>query len=337
MIGLWYNGTRYLFSKNIQGDITSIHSDSGDIVARYTYDAYGNHQVLTSGGLIDTSQSSIGNINPFRYRGYYYDVETGLYYLNSRYYDPRVGRFISIDILSILDQTMMDSNGLNLYMYCGDNPVMNIDITGSSWESFWNGVGNWFQDHWVELVIGVAFIVVGALVAALTAGTGVGFMAAFGSALLSSMTQVGISMAISVGLGGLVSLSNGGGFFDNVGDNLASGFMWGGIFAGGAQILSGGFKAYATIANKFKKLTAIRHSPIFSPDRLKKASEIAKIAKKGQAIYNTGGRLISFGFGGIDVGTKALLHMHLWFMDKIHIPLGTIIAGIIGGFKNEEV
>lgn len=144
MIGLWYNGTRYLFSKNIQGDITSIHSDSGDIVARYTYDAYGNHQVLTSGGLIDTNQSSIGNINPFRYRGYYYDVETGLYYLNSRYYDSRVGRFISIDILSILDQTMMDSNGLNLYMYCGDNPVMRADPNGNEWwdwGSFWKIFG----------------------------------------------------------------------------------------------------------------------------------------------------------------------------------------------------
>ena len=108
---------------------------------------------------------------------------------------------------------------------------MRIDPYGTSWFS---SVGDWFEDHWKEVAIGAAFIVVGALVTAATAGTATPFLAAFGSALLSSAVQVGISMTVSVGVGGLMSVAQGGGFFDNVGDSLASGFMWGGIFSGGA-------------------------------------------------------------------------------------------------------
>ena len=87
----------------------------------YEYDAWGN--------LLSQIGSEILNINPFRYRGYYYDAETGLYYLNSRYYDPEIGRFISPDSLKYLDPTY--NNGLNLYAYCGNNPVMHVDPNGT--------------------------------------------------------------------------------------------------------------------------------------------------------------------------------------------------------------
>lgn len=70
------------------------------------------------------------NTNPFRYRGYYYDNETGFYYLNARYYDPSMGRFISPDVLTILDETKGQINGLNLYMYCNNNPIMYVDPSG---------------------------------------------------------------------------------------------------------------------------------------------------------------------------------------------------------------
>ena len=73
--------------------------------------------------------SHIGNLNPFRYRGYYYDTETELYYLQTRYYDPETGRFITIDGIEYLDPETI--NGLNLYAYCGNNPVMNVDPTGT--------------------------------------------------------------------------------------------------------------------------------------------------------------------------------------------------------------
>ena len=85
-----YNGVRYAFRKNLQGDVIAILDTSGNVVARYTYDAWGRILSITDGnGNANTSSTFIGNVNPIRYRGYYYDTETGWYYLNSRYYDPR--------------------------------------------------------------------------------------------------------------------------------------------------------------------------------------------------------------------------------------------------------
>ena len=91
-------------------------------------DAWGNHKVLDAAGTENTSDDFIGNINPIRYRGYYYDAEVGLYYLKSRYYDPEVGRFISPDDTEYLDPEKLD--GLNLYAYCLNNPVMYVDPDG---------------------------------------------------------------------------------------------------------------------------------------------------------------------------------------------------------------
>ncbi len=86
-----YNGVRYAFRKNLQGDVIAILDTSGNVVARYTYDAWGGILSVTDGnGNANTSSTFIGNVNPIRYRGYYYDTETGWYYLNSRYYDPQV-------------------------------------------------------------------------------------------------------------------------------------------------------------------------------------------------------------------------------------------------------
>ena len=102
-------------------------------MAEYKYDAWGNHRVYTGTGIDITDNSSYNNsvakLNPFRYRGYYYDTETGLYYLNSRYYDPSIGRFINADDISYIQPT--DINGLNLFAYCGNNPVMYVDPTGN--------------------------------------------------------------------------------------------------------------------------------------------------------------------------------------------------------------
>ena len=134
LIGFTYttsSGTKeYLYIRNIQGDITSIIDSEGNKVCSYIYDGYGNHIVLNQDDNLENDPLSIGHINPFRYRGYYYDEESGLYYLNSRYYDPETGRFISLDVLSILDETKGQINGLNLYMYCNDNPIMYCDPTG---------------------------------------------------------------------------------------------------------------------------------------------------------------------------------------------------------------
>ena len=120
--GLKYNGTDYIYRKNVLGDITHILDMNGNVVEEYAYDAWGNCAIVK-----DTA--GIAEVNPYRYRGYYYDVETKLYYLKTRYYDPEVGRFISQDDVSYLDPEHI--NGLNLYAYCLNNPIMGVDPTGT--------------------------------------------------------------------------------------------------------------------------------------------------------------------------------------------------------------
>jgi len=121
--GFIYNNTYYYFQKNIQGDIIRICNCLGETVVEYGYDVWGTVTSVT-GDLAST----IGQINPFRYRGYYYDAETGWYYLNARYYDPNVGRFLSPD-------TILGANGglqgYNLFAYCNNNPVMFVDPSGN--------------------------------------------------------------------------------------------------------------------------------------------------------------------------------------------------------------
>ena len=126
----------YFYQKNQQGDVVELIRYSPDRVdarleATYVYDAWGNHKVLNPDGSENTNPSFIGNINPIRYRSYYYDVETGLYYLKTRYYDPRVCRFISPDSTDYLDPSMI--SGMNLCAYCGNNPVMYSDEEGTFW------------------------------------------------------------------------------------------------------------------------------------------------------------------------------------------------------------
>ena len=141
-----YNNTEesYYYKKNLQGDIIGLYNSAMVLIAKYEYDAWGNHIVKyldNSGNFVATESQFcyndvsninrfIANKNPFRYRGYYYDFETGLYYLNSRYYDPEIGRFINIDEITVLDVTNIALNGINLYAYCLNNPVNEVDESG---------------------------------------------------------------------------------------------------------------------------------------------------------------------------------------------------------------
>ena len=104
------------------------HED-GTRVAEYEYDAWGNCEIIYNLiSINDVSKNNIANVNPFRYRGYYYDVETQLFYCNSRYYSPELCRFISPDSIEYLDPQSI--NGLNLYCYCMNNPIMYADPSG---------------------------------------------------------------------------------------------------------------------------------------------------------------------------------------------------------------
>ncbi len=117
-----FNGTAYAYVKNLQGDIVAILDSSKNVVVNYVYDAWGR-PISCSGTMANT----LGKINPFRYRGYVYDQETMLYYLNSRYYNSLVSRFISTDI------QLYGSDNLtchNLFTYCGNAPVFQYDPNG---------------------------------------------------------------------------------------------------------------------------------------------------------------------------------------------------------------
>ena len=113
----------YLYDRNLQGDIVGVYNTSGTKLVSYTYDAWGNCTVSYVNGGGFTAAAN----NPFRYRGYYFDADLGLYYLNSRYYDSNTGRFISAD--DALYHTLL---GYNMYAYCNNNPVMFFDPTGQS-------------------------------------------------------------------------------------------------------------------------------------------------------------------------------------------------------------
>ena len=119
--GIIYNGVPYYFHKNLQGDIIAIADQNGKVVARYTYDAWGKCEIS-----VKSTNAAIAEINPYRYRGYYFDTETGLYYLQSRYYDPEVGRFINGD-----DQILCFVLGTNLFCYCENNATNKIDSEGT--------------------------------------------------------------------------------------------------------------------------------------------------------------------------------------------------------------
>ena len=121
-----YNGTQYYYVKNLQGDVVRILNASGATVVAYSYDAWGKCTVTTG------ASNAIANANPIRYRGYYYDTDTGFYYLQSRYYDPTIKRFISADDAGLLGVNG-DFTSLNLYAYCGNNPVARSDDGGEAW------------------------------------------------------------------------------------------------------------------------------------------------------------------------------------------------------------
>ena len=132
-IGMMFRKTSYAidqwdvfwFSKNLQGDIESVYNESGEQVAYYSYhDAWGNHTAYTT-----NSATEGARYNPFRYRGYYYDADLEMYYLQSRYYDPNTCRFINAD--GALYHSML---GCNIFVYCENNPIIRVDNNGDMWQ-----------------------------------------------------------------------------------------------------------------------------------------------------------------------------------------------------------
>jgi RHS repeat-associated protein len=131
-IGVVFNGTQYLYITNQQNDVMAITDEDGLEIVEYEYDEWGAVGDIYYVDEDDTDPEHIllSEINPILYRGYYYDYETGYYYLQSRYYDPSICRFINADIPEIAQQCKNEVNGLNLFSYCCNDPVNNEDPEG---------------------------------------------------------------------------------------------------------------------------------------------------------------------------------------------------------------
>lgn len=130
LVGFKYNDNIYYYIKNIQNDIIGILDSNYNVIVKYTYDSWGNILSIidNNGNDISDNNTHIANINPFRYRSYYYDKETKLYYLNSRYYDPLWGRFINADGILVNNNSLL---GYNLYLYALNNFINFIDSHGN--------------------------------------------------------------------------------------------------------------------------------------------------------------------------------------------------------------
>ena len=173
------------------------------------------------------SPDHIANVNPFRYRGYYYDAETGFYWLQSRYYDPEVGRFLNSDGQIF---TGNDMTGMNLFAYCGDDSVNRLDPTGKAWWHWALGAGVVAGCAALTVVTGGGFAVGAAAIGMAASGASIGGLTgAFAAATIGSGVALGTMAAVAVaksntvkdfnsqGNWGTVAATVGGAILDGVG------------------------------------------------------------------------------------------------------------------------
>ena len=158
-------GMVFYYYYNAQGDVMGLRNTSGQSVVQYTYDSWG--KLLSTSG---TMAGFINPYNPFRYRGYFYDEETGFYLTGTRYYDPEIGRFINADGYVSTGQGLL---GTNMFAYCENNPVNRADPTGM----FWKEIGNAIK----KTVERVAKAIVESLQIEIGWGVGIGASASIGS------------------------------------------------------------------------------------------------------------------------------------------------------------
>ena len=219
----------YFYRKNTQQDIVAILDSTGAVVVKYKYNAWGKCQTT----VVDSSATAIAELNPFRYRSYYYDTETNLYFLKTRYYDPEIGRFITIDDISYLDPDSI--NGLNLYAYCGNNPVMLSDSYGCSawWE--WLIAGIVVAGLIVGSVFTVGLFGVALTGAAIGAGVSLGSQAIFSGQLNWGEFALDMGVGAITGLLGVSGISRIGSMFAGAGisgaANIASQLIVGASFS----------------------------------------------------------------------------------------------------------
>ena len=190
VVAVNYNGTYYYYVRNGQGDIVKLIDGNGSAVVEYSYDSWGKSLAVT-----ETLASTLGALNPFRYRGYVYDTETRLYYLQSRYYDPEVGRFLNADIYVSTGQGVL---GHNMYAYCGNNPVARADDEGEFWNIVVGAV--------IGAVLSAATQVINNAIAGEDLLDGVGTAALTGAAS-GALAASGVGLVVSVAGNAAISMA----------------------------------------------------------------------------------------------------------------------------------
>ena len=253
-VSVTLNDITYFYVTNLQGDVIAILDYSGQAVAGYVYNAWGH--ILS----VD-SDSAIATLNPLRYRGYVYDTETGLYYLQSRYYNPEWGRFITADNPNYLgiDGTV---TSYNLFAYCSNNPVMYSDPTGHFINTITGTIVGAFigainaaikgDDVWAGMAIGAVTGAIAGLtadIAIATGGIGAIAIAALGGAgssglnyaatelangrdikigaLVIEMTVGAVANMLTFGVGGGSMTRRSGGLFHNLIEDCTTTIMKG--------------------------------------------------------------------------------------------------------------
>ena len=260
-----YNGSTYFYRKDAQANIVALLDNNGTVVVKYRYDAWGNCKVLNADGTTITDDTHIGILNPFRYRSYYFDTETNLYFLKTRYYEPEIGRFMTIDDISYLDPDSI--NGLNLYAYCGNNPVMMIDNSGCA-PAWWQwllsgltlaaGIALCFAPG--GQVFGVGLIVAGAsgLISNTMDAIGVdGKIATLISSGLSIVAGIALCFTPFAGIGaGLIGQGVGSIVGGYISESLGGSFELGAAIGGIAGSLFGGLAYRGITSYRLSHMTA---------------------------------------------------------------------------------
>ena len=191
-----YNGVLYTYVHNLQGDVVGLLDNSGNLVVEYKYDAWGK-LLSTTGSMADT----LGKRNPFRYRGYVYDEETGLYNVESRLYNPVFCRFLNCDTSDNLEYSIDSLSDKNLYNYCDNNPISRYDSNGEFWHTAVGAVFGAVCSAVAQVVTNVATgekpldgVIRAAAVGAISGGlaaTGIGTLGqAVGNAALSAADSI---------------------------------------------------------------------------------------------------------------------------------------------------
>ena len=228
-----YGSATYYYVTNLQGDVIAILDSTGTVVVNYHYDAYG--VLLQTGG---TMATTLGTLNPLTYRGYVYDHETGLYYLQSRYYNPVIKRFISAD--GQIAGIGGDVNGYDLYEYCFNNPV-NMSDSAGNWP-------NWAKKL-VAAVVVVAAVAVVAAVTVATAGAGSAIAAVAVGAAKGAAT--GLLMGAATGAaGGAIGHRIATGSWEGAGEAALNGMANGALSGAISGAITGGIKGGVSYASK---------------------------------------------------------------------------------------